>query len=85
MNMKRMRNILNATVAATLLSTGISAPIWAQSPRMEMTTEIPESITTPDRVETRIGTLEFFDGIPTKETSQLVYDHLDFHGPRRPS
>ncbi|MDH4338451.1 MAG: DUF1254 domain-containing protein [Candidatus Krumholzibacteria bacterium] len=45
---------------------------------MKMTTDIPESITTPDRVETRIGTLEFFDGIPTKETSNLVYDYLDF-------
>jgi hypothetical protein len=33
---------------------------------------------TPDRVETRIGTLEFFDGIPTKETAALVYDNLDF-------
>ncbi|MCA9012891.1 MAG: DUF1254 domain-containing protein, partial [Planctomycetaceae bacterium] len=78
MNMKRIKNILNATIAVTLLSIGISDPIWAQSPKMKMTTEIPESITTPDRVETRIGTLEFFDGIPTKETSQLVYDHLDF-------
>jgi hypothetical protein len=45
---------------------------------MKMTTDIPESITTPDRVETRIGTLEFFDGIPTKETADLVYDYLDF-------
>ena len=28
--------------------------------RMKMTTDIPESITTPDRIETRLGTLEFF-------------------------
>ncbi len=41
-------------------------------------TEIPDSIRTPDRVETRIGGLEFRDGLPTRETSQLVYDHLDF-------
>ena len=33
---------------------------------------------TPDKVETRIGTLEFFDGIPTKETAALLYDNLDF-------
>ncbi len=39
---------------------------------------IPEKIMTPDKVETRIGTLEFFDGIPTKETAALVYDNLDF-------
>jgi hypothetical protein len=43
-----------------------------------MATDIPESITTPDRVETRIGTLEFFDGFPTPETVDLVYDNLDF-------
>ncbi|UCG67777.1 MAG: DUF1254 domain-containing protein, partial [Deltaproteobacteria bacterium] len=52
---------------------------WAKEPpKMKMTTEIPESITTPDTVETRIGTLEFFDGIPTKKTAELVYDNLDF-------
>ena len=39
--------------------------------------KIPEGIMTPDTVETRIGTLEFFDGIPTKETAALVYDNLD--------
>jgi hypothetical protein len=43
-----------------------------------MTTNIPASIATPDRVETRIGTLEFFDGFPTPETVELVYDNLDF-------
>ena len=45
---------------------------------MKMTTEIPKSITTPDRVETRIGTLEFFDGFPTEETAQKCFDNLDF-------
>jgi hypothetical protein len=41
-------------------------------------TPVPACITTPDRVETRIGTLEFFDGLPSLETTQLVYDNLDF-------
>jgi hypothetical protein len=39
---------------------------------------IPESINTPDKVETRIGTLDFKDGVPTVETAQKVYDTLDF-------
>jgi len=43
-----------------------------------MATDIPVGITTPDRVDTRIGTLEFFDGFPTDETVKLVYDNLDF-------
>jgi hypothetical protein len=43
-----------------------------------MATEIPASITTPDRVETRLGTLRFFDGFPDEATVRTVYDNLDF-------
>ena len=38
----------------------------------------PASILTPDKVETRIGTLDFKDGMPSKETIAKVYDNLDF-------
>ena len=38
----------------------------------------PASITTPDRVDTRLGTLQFFDGLPEAKTVDRVYDHLDF-------
>jgi hypothetical protein len=41
-------------------------------------TPIPASITTPDRVETRLGTLEFFDGLPKPATARLLHDHLKF-------
>ena len=41
-------------------------------------TPIPASITTPDRVETRLGTLEFTDGVPSPETAQEMFDHLAF-------
>jgi hypothetical protein len=41
-------------------------------------THIPAKIMTPDVVETRIGTLDFFDGLPSKETAQRVFDNLDF-------
>lgn len=50
----------------------------AQAPKMKMTTDIPESIIMPDKIKTRIGTLEFFDGFPTKETVSIAYDYLDF-------
>jgi hypothetical protein len=36
------------------------------------------SISTPDRVESRLGTLEFDDGAPTEATAALLYDNLDF-------
>ena len=39
------------------------------------------SISTPDRVESRLGTLEFDDGAPSKATAALLYENLDFqHG-----
>jgi hypothetical protein len=36
-----------------------------------------EAISTPNKVETSIGTLEFFDGVPTTKTVATVYDNLD--------
>ena len=57
-------------LAATVLAGGNGAA--AQS------VAIPPSITTPDKVETRIGTLEFKDGAPSKATLDKVYDNLDF-------
>ncbi|MFD5492892.1 DUF1254 domain-containing protein [Streptomyces sp. NPDC127091] len=35
-----------------------------------------ESISTPERVETHLGTLEFPLGVPTEETANRVYDHV---------
>lgn len=39
---------------------------------------IPPEIRTPETVETRIGTLNFFDGLPDEATVKAVYDNLDF-------
>ena len=41
-------------------------------------THIPERIMTPDRVATRLGDLEFFDGMPTDSTAATLHDHLTF-------
>ncbi len=49
-----------------------------EAPKLKMTTPIPAEITTPDLVDTRLGTLRFFDGIPDKATVAKVYDNLDF-------
>jgi hypothetical protein len=43
-----------------------------------MATEIPASITMPDTVETRLGTLTFFDGFPDDASVDKVFDNLDF-------
>jgi hypothetical protein len=42
-------------------------------------TPIPPEVMTPDTVNTRyLGTLEFSDGRPTKETADKVYNHLAY-------
>ena len=47
-------------------------------PKAKMATDIPAAVLTPDSVETRLGTLRFFDGLPDEETVRKVYDNLDF-------
>jgi hypothetical protein len=43
--------------------------------------ETLRSVSTPDQVHSRLRSLEFNDGAPTKATAELLYDHLDFvHG-----
>jgi hypothetical protein len=44
-------------------------------------TAVPAEVTTPDRVQSGIGVLEFADGYPTRETAARLRDHLDYvHG-----
>ncbi len=38
----------------------------------------PPAISTPDRVNSRIGTLDFRDGAPSQATLDKVYDNLDY-------
>ena len=66
--------ILGSLVLAGLLYT----TALANPPKMKMTTEIPANVLIPDKVETRLGTLEFFDGVPTAETAQKIWDNQDF-------
>jgi len=44
----------------------------------KMATTIPQEITIPDSVDTRLGRLRFFDGLPDEATVQKLYDNLDF-------
>ena len=53
-------------------------PMTSAPQKMNMTTVVPEGVATPDKLETRIGTLNLFDGIPDEATAQKVYDNLDF-------
>ena len=65
-------------VAAVLISSlAATTAFAADAPKMKMTTDIPPEITTPDSVETSIGTLKFLDGAPYPETAKKAYDYLD--------
>ncbi len=75
--MKRLQNHLLAT-AAIVAGLAMAMAAHAQTPTPGYNNEIPEQILTPDSVETRLGTLNFVDGVPTEETTTLVYDNLDF-------
>lgn len=73
-----MRTIFIRQLLPLLVTCGLfAAPAQAEPPKMKMTTAIPQGIATPDRLETTIGTLTGFDGVPDKKTTQLVYDNLD--------
>jgi len=45
---------------------------------MAVSSETLRSISTPEQLQTRLGALDFIDGVPSPGTSELVYDHLDF-------
>ena len=61
--------------AAALVCSALILPHFANAQTRD---PIPPSVTTPDKVETRIGTLEFKDGVPNKATAEKLFDNLDF-------
>ena len=65
--------ILLAALAVTVL-----IGCATNSANAQASTSIPAFIVTPDKVESRIGTLEYKDGVPTVETAERVRDTLDF-------
>ena len=68
----RLRHLVHSVMVLGLAAF-FSSPGLAESD-----TPIPPSLTTPDQVETSIGTLKFSDGIPDQATADKVYDQLDF-------
>jgi hypothetical protein len=44
----------------------------------QVSPEALKSLSTPNKVETKLGTLEFRDGAPSRATLDKVYDHIDF-------
>ncbi|MCQ0091250.1 DUF1254 domain-containing protein [Roseovarius sp. M141] len=44
----------------------------------DVSKETVQSLSAPDSIETRLGTLEFKGGVPSAETAQTVFDAMDF-------
>jgi len=66
-----MKSLLFHVALATLATS-------AMAETNKTTTAIPPGIAAPNEVETRLGTLTFFDGFPDDATVQKLYDNLDF-------
>jgi hypothetical protein len=65
-------------VTAVLVCATLILPRFAAA---QTAPAIPPSITTQDKVESSIGTLQYKDGAPSKETVTKAYDYLDLmHG-----
>jgi len=71
MKVSRIKQVTAGIFAVTLCAVAVQA-----GTTYKMTTPIPENIMTPDKVKTSIGTLRFFDGVPTKKTAKLTQEFL---------
>jgi hypothetical protein len=73
MNATHKLGPLTAALVLTLM-----APVAEAQTTPKYSAKVPPYIMTPDTVETRIGTLKFFDGQPDAETVKKAYDNLDY-------
>jgi hypothetical protein len=78
--------IKNKTVNLAVLSTAVllasallTTTVVAKETTPGFNNKIPEQLLTPNELKTDVGTLEFFDGIPTKKTAALLFDNLDLN------
>ena len=68
----KLRKLL--TIQAAAIGIALTGMSMAQA---DVSKETLDLISMPDKVETSIGTLEFFDGVPNKATIDTLYDNLD--------
>jgi hypothetical protein len=74
MKTSHKQNLLAAALVGVLGFATTGA--LAQTP--QYAAKVPESVTTPDKVRTELlGDLDFFDGMPSKDTVRKAYDFLD--------
>jgi len=81
----KAQSFASVIVSATLAVMLAAIPAVGQEligdpsmPQYKYSTPMPPGIASPDKVETRFGTLNFFDGFPDKASAEKLYDNLDF-------
>jgi hypothetical protein len=60
------------------MAVAVVAVAWGADILAQVSQQTLNAIGAPNKVETRIGPLEFKDGAPSRETASKVYDTLDF-------
>src|SRR5690349_7732419 len=68
--MRQRASLTTVVICATITLSRLAAAQTAS--------ETPSAISTPDKVETPLGTLDFKDGAPSKATLDKIYDNLAF-------
>jgi len=70
----QMTKSISAVAAIALISSLAAFEVSAE----QVSQETVESLSAPDKVNTRIGTLQFSNGVPSAETAQKIFDTIDF-------
>ncbi len=90
------RGPLQSRAIATIAAAGSGGPALAQmlssapaDPNLKYFTPMPAGISSPDKVETCHGTLNFFDGFPDKTTAEKLQVNANgsvdvYFGPKAP-
>src|SRR5512137_1034951 len=77
----RLKVLLAAMAFMVMGSTAAMAQMLSgppANPQYKNSTSMPPGVAMPDKLETSIGTLTFFDGVPDKASTEKIYDNLDF-------
>jgi len=71
------RVLQSFTTNAVFALVAVSASAVTLSVSAQSLQAVPPSLVTPNKVESRVGTLEFNDGVPSRATAERLFDNLD--------
>jgi len=72
-----MKTKLFAALAVGAMACSADGALAQRNSKPEYSANVPSKIETPDEVRTQAGLLRFKDGVPDKQTVEIVYNQLD--------